>query len=89
MSGEVWSSVQHPLNRGEASGSFTGIFEKHLYAEPGEGSLRLQEGAAGSLCGQHRLGQPSLTWNSPVPRKPHPPFPGTHLGGGRMRPRVR
>lgn len=80
MSGEVWSSVQHPLNRGEASGSFTGIFEKHLYAEPGEGSLRLQEGAAGSLCGQHRLGPPSLTWNSPCLGSPTHPSQGLTWG---------
>lgn len=85
----IWSSVQHPLNRREASGSFIDTFEKHLYAEPGEGSLRLQEGAAGSLCGRHRLGPPPLSWNCLVPRNPPPPFPGTHLGGGRMRPRVR
>lgn len=62
-------------------------FEKHLYPEPGEGSPRLQETAADLSVAS--TGCPPLTWNFLDPQQPHPSIPRTHLGGGRMRPRVR
>lgn len=64
------------------------IYLRSTYPEPGKGFLKVEE-AAVDLCSQHWLSPPSLTWAFLDPQQPHPPIPRTHLGGGRMRPRVR